>query len=105
VARRDLPAIVPAEGGVVDGVLYLDVDDADLARLDAYRGRAVRAPRGPGRAAATASGAAPGASLAAGAYVWRRRHRARGHAWDSARFEREAIDAFIASYCASRGVG
>lgn len=38
VSGQDYPGMVPAPGGAVDGVLYLDLPDAAWPRLDAFEG-------------------------------------------------------------------
>jgi gamma-glutamylcyclotransferase (GGCT)/AIG2-like uncharacterized protein YtfP len=38
VRDQDYPGMVAQPGARVDGVLYLDVEDADLARLDHFEG-------------------------------------------------------------------
>ncbi len=42
VRHADYPGMVPQAGARVDGVLYLDVDDEDLARLDRFEGEDYR---------------------------------------------------------------
>ncbi len=67
VRDADYPALVPARGGVVRGLLLTGLDAGDLARLDRYEGGEYR--RIPVRAEVT------GRFRPAWVYLWRGRHR------------------------------
>jgi len=90
VAGRVYPAIVEALGSEVSGVLYSDLEAAELDRLDLYEGelyerREVSVWVGSGR-------------VAAATYVVRPelRHRLSSEAWDLAGFQRHHLDAYLA---------
>ena len=85
------PGMVSVAGGQVAGVLYLDVDDADLARLDHFEGDDyVRRPVD----VATDDG-----MLRAETYVYRLHDRLLTSAWAPDAF---AMQDFIATYCRDR---
>jgi gamma-glutamylcyclotransferase (GGCT)/AIG2-like uncharacterized protein YtfP len=81
------PAIVADAGASVDGVLYFDVDAADLARLDAFEGVEYRRDAVP---VSTASGPAM-----AQAYVWLDAARLAHRPWLPERF---SIPEFLGAY-------
>ena len=98
VRGRTYPAIVARDGGSVDGMLHLDVDDGDLRRLDVFEGdeyerRTVVVRLLDGSAC----------TVPAQAYAWRDPGELLAHDWDSAWFERHALDAFLQTYCPSSG--
>lgn len=80
VRGASYPGIVEREGAQVDGLLYLDVDPADLDRLDAFEGSeyarrdlVVSLPDGSQNTAA--------------AYVYLLPAKLDEHEWDPARFD------------------
>ena len=81
------PAIVAESGAEVEGVLYLDVDAADLARLDAFEGAEYRRAAVP---VSTASG-----TTTAQTYVWLDATRLAHRPWLPERF---SIPAFLGAY-------
>lgn len=81
------PAIVAEAGASVEGVLYLDVDAADLARLDAFEGAEYRR-----ETVAVSSASGP---MAAQAYVWLDAARLAHRPWLPERF---SIPAFLGAY-------
>jgi gamma-glutamylcyclotransferase (GGCT)/AIG2-like uncharacterized protein YtfP len=81
------PAIVAEEGASVDGVLYLDVDAADLARLDAFEGAEYRRDA---LMVTTGAGIVPAQS-----YVWLDASRLSGQPWLPERF---SIPEFLGAY-------
>jgi hypothetical protein len=88
------PAIVAAAGASVEGVLYLGVDDADLARLDAFEGSEYRRDALP---VSTRSGPMP-----AQAYVWLDTARLSGQPWLPESF---SIPQFLGTYAPARDLG
>ena len=89
VADADYPGMVPSDGGRVDGVLYLDVDDADLARLDHFEGDDYRR-------AQVSLRCDDGTTRTGQTYVYLLRDRLLASPWEPAAF---AMDRFIATYC------
>jgi gamma-glutamylcyclotransferase (GGCT)/AIG2-like uncharacterized protein YtfP len=81
------PAIVTEPLAQVEGVLYLNVDAADLARLDAFEGAEYRREA---VAVSTASG-----PMAAQTYVWLDAARLAHRPWLPERF---SIPAFLGAY-------
>ena len=98
VRGRTYPAIVACGGGTVDGRLYLDVDDDDLHRLDVFEGDEYERQTLTVR---LLDGSAHG--VTAQAYAWRDPSGLLIHDWDSAWFERHALDGFLQAYCPSSG--
>jgi gamma-glutamylcyclotransferase (GGCT)/AIG2-like uncharacterized protein YtfP len=104
------PGMIEAAGSRVDGLVYFDVTDADLARLDAFEGDEYRriavsltlreaAPDGsPGPAGSAGSlpDAEPTRRLSAQTYLFTAVHRLAPHAWEPGRF---ALAGFMATYC------
>lgn len=99
VRGESYPAIVPVPGEAVDGVLYLDVADVDLARLDHFEGDDYA------RETVRVEAAGDGSPVEAGVYVWRDASRLDAGGWDPQDFERERMAGFIAGYCAARAPG
>jgi len=89
VAGEDYPGMIPLDGGRVEGVLYLEVDAADLARLDRFEGDDYQ--RRP-----VSLACADGATRSADTYVYTSRHRLLESPWDPKAF---AMEHFIATYC------
>lgn len=81
------PAIVAEHGADVEGVMYFDVDAADLARLDAFEGTEYRRDAVP---VVTAAGAAT-----AQTYVWLDPARLAHRPWLPERF---SVSAFLGAY-------
>ena len=82
------PGAVPAAGGRLDGMLYLAVDDADVARLDDFEGAEYR------RDSVTVV-AADGSTHTAETYVYLPVDRLAPAAWVPDAF---ALDRFLATY-------
>lgn len=99
VRDESFPAIVERPGASVEGVLYLDVADDDLRRLDAFEGPDYERRTLAVRVAEDRAGA-----WAAEAYVWRDRARLQARPWDAREFERNAMDSFLQTYCRPRGI-
>ena len=91
VDAQDYPGMVVRSGASVDGVLYLDVDEADLARLDRFEGDDYRRAMVD---VATAEGTLP-----AETYVYLQAERLLASPWDPAAF---AMQRFIDTYCRDR---
>lgn len=95
IADRVYPAIVEAAGGEVSGLLYADLDAAELDRLDVYEGdlyerRDVSVWAGP-------------IATPAVTYVLRPefRHRLSDEPWDLAAFLRDHLDEYRALIAAT----
>ncbi|HWV63502.1 MAG TPA: gamma-glutamylcyclotransferase family protein, partial [Oxalicibacterium sp.] len=70
------PGIVHRPGASVEGVLYLDVNEAELAVLDGFEGSEYR------RESVTVRTAADMQMVAADAYLFLAGHRLSGEAWE-----------------------
>ena len=92
VRDQDYPGIIEADGARVDGVLYLDVDGADLVRLDRFEGDEYR------RGAVTVA-CADGVLREAETYLYLPHDRLRDVPWEPGAF---ALDRFLATYCQDR---
>lgn len=93
VRGETYPGVVREAGARVSGRLYLDVDAADLARLDAFEGAdyqrvvaPVRLDDGSGRV------------LDAGLYLYLPTERLEARDWDAEGFGRDALPRFLALY-------
>jgi gamma-glutamylcyclotransferase (GGCT)/AIG2-like uncharacterized protein YtfP len=88
---RDYPAIFPAAGGVVTGILYLDLAKEALRRLDIFEGELYCREE----LEVTASTRQP-----AQAYVLRPEHHRllSGEPWDFAAFQKNGKQAFCRTY-------
>ena len=86
------PGMVVSTSGSVAGVLYLDVDAADLERLDRFEGEDYR------RTVVTVA-SVDGVAYRAGTYVYRRPDRLLDEAW---RPEAFALQTFLDTYCPGR---
>jgi gamma-glutamylcyclotransferase (GGCT)/AIG2-like uncharacterized protein YtfP len=82
------PAMVARAGQCVEGVVYLDVDAADLARLDAFEGKDYR--RSPLKLRLE-----NGESLAAETYLYLRIEQLTDTPWEPSTFDEER---FLAAY-------
>ncbi len=89
VVDEDYPGMVPQPGADVAGVVYLDVDAADLARLDRFEGDDYR------RASITVT-SADGAAIPAQTYVYLPTDRLLPTPWEPAAF---ALQRFLDTYC------
>jgi gamma-glutamylcyclotransferase (GGCT)/AIG2-like uncharacterized protein YtfP len=89
VAGQTYPGMIAAADERVVGVLHLDVDDADLARLDDFEGDDYRR-------VTVSVDCADGTTRASETYLYLRQDRLLPSAWDPEAF---AMDRFIATYC------
>lgn len=89
---EDYPGMVPHGNVQTTGLLYLDVDAVDLARLDAFEGDDYR------REVVTVA-AADGVAREAQSYIYLRRDRLLGAPWEPGAF---AMERFLATYCRDR---
>lgn len=101
VLGETYPGVIAWPGGRVDGRLYLDVDPADVARLDAFEG----ADYDRVTVTVQAPGEVPPA-VAAGLYLYLPTDRLAPDDWDVEAFAREGIHRFMTTYCPTpRGSG
>ena len=91
VDEQDYPGMVLRSDASVEGVLYLDVDDADLDRLDRFEGDDYRR--------ASVDVATPEGTMRCETYVYLRPERLLAESWDPAAF---ALQRFIDTYCRER---
>ena len=89
VADAAYPGMIAQAGSAVEGVLYLDVDPADVARLDAFEGNEYR------RAAVQVC-LADGRHMDAQTYLFTAIGRLDYSAWDADAFD---IVRFMAIHC------
>lgn len=89
---EDYPGMVPRADARVAGVLYLDVDDVDLTRLDQFEGDDYR------REVVTVT-ASDGVAREAQTYVYLRAERLLASAWEPDAF---AMQRFLETYCRDR---
>ena len=82
------PGMVPAVGSQVAGILHLDVDEADLERLDRFEGEDYRRE--------TVDVVTNEGSTRADAYLYLLHDRLSASAWEPDAF---AMERFIATYC------
>ncbi len=98
LADDTYPGMVAHAGSRVEGLVYLDVSDEDVARLDAFEGdEYVR--RG---VSLSLIGDRSAAALAADTYVFTAVQRLSAADWDPAAF---ALDDFLVSYCRDKTGG
>lgn len=98
VKGEEYPVAVPASPhSGISGVLYLDVQAGDIARLDAFEGEYYVRQKQP---VTTETGEI----LTAGVYILKNRYRqiAANSAWDAEAFAAHGIQRFLARY---RGFG
>ena len=88
----DYPGMVARDGAEVAGVLYLDIDDDDLRRLDQFEGVDYR------RDVVTVT-ATDGVVREAETYVYLRGDRLLDAAWEPEAF---ALQRFLETYCRDR---
>ncbi len=91
VRGETYPGAVLAAGASIEGRLYLDVDDADLARLDDFEGPDYRRIVVPTQST-------DGTVREAGLYLYLPTDRLLSDDWDVAWFEREGIVAFMKAF-------
>lgn len=99
IAGEHYPGVVREAGGSVQGVLWRDVDDDDLARLDAFEGPdydRIEVPAHPVALPGQPARRAP--PVAAGLYLYRLADRLLPRDWSVPEFEHHGLDRFIASY-------
>ena len=89
VVGEDYPGAVPAPAGRIDGVVYLAVEEADVARLDDFEGADYRRTT-------VAVTAADGSTHAAETYVYLPVDRLAPTGWAPESF---ALEHFLATYC------
>ena len=92
IAGEDYPGMVPSGDARVTGVLYLDVDDVGVARLDQFEGDDYR------RESVTVT-TADGASREAQTYIYLRAERLLASPWEPDGF---AMQRFLETYCRDR---
>lgn len=90
VRDETYPAIVERSGASVEGVLYLEVADDDLQRLDAFEGSDYERRTLAVRILEGGAGHVP-----AETYVWRDPVRLHARPWDAQGFERDAMTSFL----------
>ena len=86
------PGVVPDVAAIVEGVLYRDVDMADIVALDTFEGSEYR------RETVTVT-LASGARAMAQTYVFLATHRLSAHSWEPQAFR---MSRFIDTYCAKK---
>jgi gamma-glutamylcyclotransferase (GGCT)/AIG2-like uncharacterized protein YtfP len=91
IADASYPGVIKQPDAVVEGILYLDVGSADVARLDAFEGKEYRR-------VAVQVVLADGAQVDAQAYLFTAVHRLQHMAWDADTFD---IQRFRGEYCTS----
>jgi gamma-glutamylcyclotransferase (GGCT)/AIG2-like uncharacterized protein YtfP len=89
VAGETYPGMIAQADTLVEGVLYLDVDSSDVARLDAFEGNEYR------RIAVQVS-LANGTHMDAQTYLFTATHRLHDAAWNADAFD---IRHFLGAYC------
>jgi gamma-glutamylcyclotransferase (GGCT)/AIG2-like uncharacterized protein YtfP len=83
------PGMIAEPDGSVEGVVYLDVDEFDLAALDRFEGVEYR--RDPVTVTLQS-----GATMVANTYIFTATHRLSTAPWEPNAFQ---MDRFIGSYC------
>lgn len=89
VAGQTYPGMVACPGAAVRGLLYFDVDAADLAALDAFEGPAYRREQ-------LVAALDDGSMLTVGAYIHIDKSALSAAPWDPERFR---IESFMNQYC------
>jgi gamma-glutamylcyclotransferase (GGCT)/AIG2-like uncharacterized protein YtfP len=89
VAEQDYPGMVARAGGRTTGVLYLDVGDEDVARLDHFEGEHYRRVTVP-------LVDADGVERTGDTYLYLPAEHLLESAWDPDAF---ALERFVATYC------
>lgn len=92
IRNASYPGLMKQAAAAVEGVLYLDIDAMDVARLDTFEGadyrRTAVCVQGPG-----------GAQLHAYTYLYNLPQRLLGTEWKAPEFD---IHTFVQTYCPSR---
>lgn len=91
IGGEDYPGMVPAAGSQVAGVLHLDVDEADLERLDHFEGDDYRR--------ASVDVFTEEGSMRAETYLYLLHDRLSSSPWQPDAF---AMERFIVTYCRER---
>lgn len=86
------PGVVPHREATVEGVLYCDVDEVDVAALDAFEGSEYQ------RETVTVT-LASGMTVSAQTYVFLATHRLSAQSWEPQAFR---MSRFIETYCAEK---
>lgn len=89
ITGETYPGMVMQSGATVDGILYFDVDAADVARLDAFEGVDYRR-------VAVQLRLVDGSELAAQTYLYNIPQRLLNLAWQAENFD---IRRFLETYC------
>jgi gamma-glutamylcyclotransferase (GGCT)/AIG2-like uncharacterized protein YtfP len=89
VAGQTYPGMIACPGAAVRGVVYFDVDAADLAALDAFEGPAYRREQ-------VAAALDDGTTLTAGAYIHIDKSGLSDAQWNPERFR---IESFMDRFC------
>jgi len=89
IAGETYPGMIVQPEGSVQGVLYFDVDERDIAALDAFEGSEYRRE-------AISVLLASGDAVAAGTYIYLPAHKLSESPWQPEAFQMER---FIGSYC------
>ena len=93
------PALVRgAPEGAVEGVLYLEVSEADVAALDRFEGE-------PYARVEVVVDGADGSSYPASTYLYLDAARVEEAPWEAGRFEGEDLAYFLDTYCRERAQG
>jgi gamma-glutamylcyclotransferase (GGCT)/AIG2-like uncharacterized protein YtfP len=93
VRDKEHPALVIAKGGApIEGRVYFDVSDADIARLDHFETHRY--------ARVGVAAIIDGKPIAADAYLALHHDELSDADWDAAKFEREGLPKFMAGYVA-----
>jgi gamma-glutamylcyclotransferase (GGCT)/AIG2-like uncharacterized protein YtfP len=95
LADETYPGMIAEAGAEVTGVVYFDVDPADLLALDRFEGDEYRRIRVPLRSATTHAGG-PLETVMAETYLFEAVHRLSSHPWKPEAF---ALQRFLDSYC------
>ncbi len=104
VRNQTYPGVYASPGAAVEGVLYFDVQAADLQRLDAFEGNEyarVSVQAQPVQAVEAQAGAPP-ASVEAQLYLYLDRAQLEDAPWDPQWFATEGIKQFAVSFLADR---
>lgn len=91
VAGETYPAVMPLAGSSVQGLVYENVSQSDIDRLDLFEGREYR------REKASVTDA-HGQSVSAHFYLWLEPTKALDQDWDIEHFKAEGLKRFMATY-------
>ncbi|MDQ9171989.1 gamma-glutamylcyclotransferase family protein [Oxalobacteraceae bacterium R-40] len=92
IAGASYPGMVSQPGATVEGVLYLDVDTVDIARLDAFEGNEYRR-------ATVQVRFEDGTCMEAHTYLYKATQRLQDTSWKVNEFD---IQHFLRAYCPER---